>query len=165
MRISKTVDYAASPAVVYAMLTDPGFQERKCVEAGALGYDVTVTPSGAGSRVTTRRDLPTASLPDFARSLVGSTLAITETYQWGAANGDGTRGGDITVEVAGAPVALRGTMRLAPSGTGSTFTVEGDLKASLPFVGSRIEKAAAPAVTEAMDSEYRTGRGWLAQQG
>ncbi|HET7399987.1 MAG TPA: DUF2505 domain-containing protein [Intrasporangium sp.] len=161
MKITKTVDYAAPTDVVYAMLTDPAFQERKCVEAGALRHDVTITAQGEGSRILTRRDLPTQGLPDFAKSLVGSTLAITETYRWGGAGADGSRDGDLTVEVAGAPIAMRATVRLAPSGTGSSLTVDGELKASIPLLGGKIEKAAAPAVTDAMDSEYRTAQEWL----
>lgn len=162
MKITRTVDYAARPEAVYAMLTDPAFQQLKCADAGALDYDVKVALEGAGSRVATRRDLPTHGLPDFAKSLVGSTLVVTETYRWGAADGQGSRDGELTVEVAGAPIAMRAAVSLVPSATGSRLTVEGDLKASIPFLGGKIEKAAAPAVTGAMDSEYRTGRNWLA---
>ena len=165
MKISETITYAAPPATVYAMVTDPAFQERKCVEAGAQQHASAVSPVGAGARVVTKRDLPADDLPDFARSIIGSTLSVTETYEWGAAAGDGSRSGTLTVEVAGAPVAMRSTVRLAPSAGGTTIAIEGDLKASIPLFGGKVEKAAAPAVVDAIRSEQHTGRAWLAERG
>ena len=164
MKLSETMTYAAPPETVYAMVTDPAFQERKCVEAGAQQHASAVSPVGGGDRVVTKRDLPADDLPDFAKSMVGGTLSVTETYEWGAAAADGARTGTLTVEVAGAPVALRSAVRLAPTVGGSQITVDGDLKASIPLFGGKIEKAAAPAVIEAIRSEQRTGTAWLAER-
>jgi hypothetical protein len=124
-----------------------------------------VSPVGAGARVVTKRDLPADGLPDFAKSMVGGTLSVTETYEWGSAAADGGRTGTLNVEVAGAPVALRSAVRLAPVGAGgSQITVDGDLKASIPLFGGKIEKAAASAVLSAMRSEQRTGAAWIAER-
>jgi hypothetical protein len=164
MRITETIDYAAPPDAVFAMITDEAFQERKCVEAGAMRHDVAVAQNGSGARVVTNRDLPTDDLPDFAKSLVGGRLAITETYDWGGAAADGARDGSLTVEVAGAPVALRARVRLVPAGSGTAITIDGDLKASIPIFGGKVEKAAAPAVVDAIRSEERTGSRWLTEQ-
>ena len=165
MRITETITYAAPPETVYAMVTDQAFQERKCVEAGARRHEAAVSPAGDGARVVTKRDLPADDLPDFAKSIVGPTLSVTETYEWAAASSDGGRDGTLTVEVAGAPVAMRSKIRLAPSGGGSAITIDGDLKASIPLFGGKVEKAAAPAVVEALRSEQRTGAAWLSERG
>jgi hypothetical protein len=62
-------------------------------------------------------------------------------------------------------VALRSAVRLAPVGAGgSQITVDGDLKASIPLFGGKIEKAAASAVLSAMRSEQRTGAAWIAER-
>jgi hypothetical protein len=163
MRITETITYAAPPETVYAMVIDEAFQQRKCVEAGAQRHESAVTAVGEGARVVTKRDLPADDLPDFARSIVGSTLSITETYEWGAASADGSRSGTLTVEVAGAPVAMRSNVRLVPSGGGTQISIDGDLKASIPLFGGKVEKAAAPAVLDAIRSEQRTGQAWLAE--
>ena len=44
------------------------------------------------------------------------------------------------------------------------MTIAGDLKASIPLLGGRVEKAAAPAVVEAIRAEERTGQRWLADR-
>ncbi len=162
MKISETVDYPATPDAVYAMLTSERFQARKCEEAGAISHDVAVTPAGDGARVVTKRDLPTDNLPDFAKSLIGPRLTITETYEWGDANGDGSRPGDLIVELGGAPVSLRAKLALAPAGTGTQMRLDGDLKASVPFIGGKIERSAAPAIIDGIRSEGVVGRAWLA---
>lgn len=164
MKISETLEYPASPEDVFEMLGDPAYQERKCVEAGAVSHSVAITPHGPGMRVVVTRELPTDHLPDFAKSLVGSRLQTTETWDWEAPGADGTRQGHLRVEVAGAPVTLRARARLAPSPHSSVLDVSGELKASVPLVGSRIEKAAAPAVLDALRAEGDTGRRWLTER-
>lgn len=165
MRITETITYPAAVEVVYAMKTDPAFQERKCADSGALAHDVAVRQNGAGALVVTRRDLSTDGLPDFVKSIVGGRLSITETYQWDGPRADGSREGTLTVEAAGAPVAMRGTVHLEPVLEGTNLNIDGDLKAHIPLIGGRIEKAAAPAFIKALRSEHESGRRWLAERG
>ncbi|TQM62358.1 DUF2505 domain-containing protein [Humibacillus xanthopallidus] len=164
MKITERIDYAAAPAAVFAMLTDTDFQVAKCIEAGSERHESAVTPAGDGARVVTQRDLPAHHLPDFARSIVGDTLSVTETYDWSAPASDGGRDGTLVVEVAGAPVALRAKVRLVPSASSTAMTIDGDLKASIPLLGGKVEKAAAPAVVDAIHLEGRTGARWLADR-
>ena len=164
MRIIETITYAAAPDAVYAMVTDPDFQVQKCIDAGAEQHEAAVSPNGDGARVVTKRDLPADGLPEFARSIIGSTLSVTETYEWGAAQAGGVRSGTLTVVVQGAPVALRSTVRLAPGSAGTTISIDGDLKASIPLLGGKVEKAAAPAVVHAIRHEQQTGERWLAER-
>lgn len=164
MKISETLEYDAPPDVVFAMLTDPAFQEQKCVDTSALAHEVSITPMSDGARVVTHRHLPTDGLPDFARSLVGSRLVVTETADWGGRDATGARDGTLVVHVDGAPITLHARVRLAAASSRSTLTIVGDLKASVPLVGGRIERAAAPSITSALESEGRTGQRWLAQR-
>ena len=161
MKISATFDYAATPHDVFAMLIDEDFQARKCVATGALSHSVSVSAQGDRTVIVSNRELPTDGFPDFVKSLVGATLAVTETQDWGPAGPDGTREGRLTVDIAGAPIELSGTLSLAPAAQGSVETVDGDLKARIPLLGSKIERAAAPAIESAMRAERETGQAWL----
>ena len=49
MRITETVTYHAPVEVVYAMKTNPEFQELKCADSGALQHKVAVRQNGAGA--------------------------------------------------------------------------------------------------------------------
>jgi uncharacterized protein DUF2505 len=163
MNISHEITYPAAPDVVSAMTFDPAFQELKCQNTGALAWTADVTPSAAGgpTTVTTTRDMATDQFPDFVKSMVGARLKITEVDRWEAAQADGTRTGTITVSIDGAPIKFTGALHLEPTTAGARATIAGDLKASIPFLGGRIEQAAAPAITAAVRAEQRTATAWL----
>jgi hypothetical protein len=162
MKISASLDYAATPHEVFAMLSDEIFQIRKCIATGALSHSVSISAKGERTVIVSSRDLPTADFPSFVQSLVGATLAITETQDWGPADAKGARQGRITVDIAGAPIDLDGTLSLAPNGHGSVQIVQGDLRARIPLIGGKIEQAAAPAIESAINVEREIGQAWLA---
>jgi len=162
MKIVATIDYAASPEQVFAMLTDEAFQSRKCEGTGALNHAVSITTNGDRTVIVSKRTMPTNGFPDFVKNLVGTALIVTETNDWGPDAGDGSREGRLTVDIGGAPIAMGGTLTLTPGGQGTVETVEGDLKARIPLLGGKIEQAAAPAIESAIKVERTVGTAWLA---
>jgi uncharacterized protein YndB with AHSA1/START domain len=162
MKISATIEYAATPHEVFAMLADEAFQARKCAATGAQRHSVSITAQGDRTLIVSTRDLPTDDFPAFIKSMTGATLAVTETQDWGPPGPDGGRQGRLAVDIAGAPIDLTGTLSLVPGGQGSIESVEGDLKGRIPLVSGKIEKAAAPAIQSAIRVESETGKSWLA---
>ena len=164
MRVEEEIRYSARPDEVAAMLADPGFVERKCAVTGALSHDAEVVGDASGAfTVTTRRTMPTDAVPDIARSFVKDGLEVRQVEAWEAPAADGTRAGTITVEVVGAPLRLNGTVRLEPDGAGTVERLSADLKASVPLIGGKLEKAAAPAFLAAIRKEQEVGTAWLAR--
>jgi len=164
MKISATIDYAAAPLDVFAMLADEEFQDRKCAATGAHRHTASVSVKGDRTIILSSRDMPTDDFPSFVKNMVGATLTVTETQDWGPPSTDGTRSGTLSVDIAGAPIDLTGTLLLAPGGHGSVETVEGELKARIPLVGRKVEEAAASAIQSAIRVEGETGAAWLAKQ-
>jgi hypothetical protein len=175
VRLTAEIRYAADPMTVFGMLTDHAFQERKLTGTGAVSHQVSVRPTpDGGAVVSSSRALPTDQVPDAFRALVGERLTITQTETWGPADASGARTGTLEVSVAGTPVRLTAALSLSgsdggspPSGAtspaGCLERVDGELKARVPLVGGRIEKAAEPAVRAAIEAEERIGRAWLAE--
>ncbi|GAA2739257.1 DUF2505 domain-containing protein [Pedococcus aerophilus] len=163
MKIATTMEYAATPEEVFAVLTDQAFQEAKCAATAAIKYTASVKESGGGAVITTERILPADDLPDFAKNMVGETLKVVETQTWGAASADGSRTGTVEMSVAGVPVALNGKLALAPGGPGSIEHLDAELKAKVPLIGGKIEKAAAKPIEEAIAIEASTVKEWLAR--
>ena len=163
MDLHRETRYAAEPDAVFAMLTDPDFIGKRAEAAHAVRHDVTVEAAGAGVRTRTHQTLP-AEVPDFVRRMVGDHINLDEVITWGARGPDGSRSGELRVDVANLPVTMRGTIQLVPdAGGGSTRQiVDAELKASVPLVGRKIEEAAAPAVVAGLDGMEDLGRGWLA---
>lgn len=166
MKISHTVEFPAPPHEVFEMLAEPRFQEAKCGATAALEHAVDVELTGDRTIIKTERILPAGGLPDYARSMVGETLQVGERQDWGPASTDGSRHGSIALEIHGVPLSLTGTVRLEPGGAGTVQHIDGDLKARVPLIGGKIEKAAAPLIESAIEVEHRTGVNWLnGQQG
>ena len=163
MRIAKTIEYSASPDAVFAVLSDATFQEAKCAATAAIKHQASVKTVGDRTVITTQRTLPSDGLPDFAKSMVGDTLTVLETQEWGPASADGSREGTVEMAVSGAPLALRGTLSLRPGGAGTIETLDSELKAKVPLIGGKIEKAAAPPIEAAISVEQETALEWLAR--
>ena len=167
MHVADEIRYPADPETVFEMLCDREFQERKCRATGALEFSVDVVRHGDGSAtITTERKMPTDSFPDFVRSFVGESVQLVEVGTWQPADPDGSRSGSLSVEIAGTPVQMNAALRLRPDGgerrPATVQTVDGELRVKVPMFGSKIEKAAEPALRMAIRAEQRTGQDWLA---
>jgi hypothetical protein len=158
-------EYDATPAEVFAILADPTFQDAKATATSTGNFTATVEEAGDLVRIHTERHLPTASLPDHVRSFVGEHLSIVETQHWGAPEADGSRRAVLDSHIRGVPVTLTGTVTLGPgAGGGTVEVVEAEVRANLPFIGGRIEKAAAQPVQTAAGHEFRLVREFLARR-
>jgi uncharacterized protein YndB with AHSA1/START domain len=163
VRLSAEIRYDAGPQQVFRMIVDPAFQEAKCAATGSVEHEVDVSPhDDGGATVFSRRTMPTDHIPEVVRAFLGATVKLHETQRWDAETADGARTGSIVVEIEGVPVRFTGSMALTPDGGGTHQPIEGEIKASLPLFGSRIESAAEPAVLAAIRVEQRTGTAWLA---
>ncbi len=169
MRLKCEIHYGgADPVAAFAMLCRPQFHERRCAATGAIDHhvEVSTTPDG-GLRVATRRRLPTDRVPEFVRGFVGATLTVSQVDTWDPAAADGSRQGTIVVEISGAPVRMTGTLRLTadagstPDAANATQYLDGDLKASVPLIGGKIEKAVLPAIEAAIQVEQQVSTAWL----
>ena len=165
MRVTDEIRYQASPDAVFEMLADADFQERKCRATGAVEQQVDVVEHGDGEvTVTTERVMPTDSIPEMFRSLVGNSLRLVQVESWYPADGSGERTGTIEVNIPGAPIRFTGGLELSADGpSGSVERIDGELKARVPLIGGKIEQAVEPAIRAAIRAERRTGTAWLAE--
>ena len=77
MHLSAQAQYDATVERVAAMLADPVFVEAKVRASGATSQQVDVVGSSDESfTVTTRRQMPTTSIPSQFRSFVGASRRL-----------------------------------------------------------------------------------------
>jgi hypothetical protein len=166
MRIHSEHRFRAGTDQVFDVLGRESFHQQVCRATGAVDFRVQVRHEQApetdavGIIIRIERTLPTDQVPDFVRSLVGTTLQISEVHRWEPTD-DGTHSGEITATVDGAPVRLVAALRLSPEDGGCRYTVDGELTASIPLLGSRVAKAAEPAVRSAIDAQFAVAESWL----
>jgi len=164
MKIEAPMEHDAPPDAVHEMTTDPQFQDRKCVVSGARSHTVDVIDEGEHTVVTVVRTMPSDNLPDVLKTFAKGGIKVKETVHWAPPDADGRRIGDLTIEFLGQPLKMRGTITMSPDGDGTAGLVAADLKASVPLLGGKIEKASAPLILEAIATEERVGKEWLADR-
>lgn len=165
MDINVEINYAVAPHRVFEMLVDEEFLARKANATGALSHETDISPTDDLVRIRLHRVMP-PKVPDYARPLVGDRLDVVQIDEWGPPAADGSRTGFFSVEIKGLPAAIHGTVRLAAtSNGGTTQTYTGRVKAGIPFLGRKIEEAAAGAVLAAAAKEQQVGEEWLTGSG
>ena len=163
MDVREEIVYDASPDDVFEMLCDKSFREKVCRAIGSLRYDVSVERTGDTARIRNDRVME-ADLPDVAKKVVGDTIELVQTEDWGAREPDGARSADFRVEIPGKPGAISGTVTLSPVRGGTREVVAGQVKVSIPFVGRRLEEEVARGLRAALEVEGRVGARWLAER-
>jgi hypothetical protein len=163
MRIHETVEHLASPQQVFEMICSADYQEMKCARSGSIEHEVAVEVEDDARTIVTRRRLPTEGFPDFARRFVGDAVDVVETQVWGLApDDDGGHTASLHVEIPRTPVTMSGSAFLTAAGSGTEHTIEGELKANVPFIGSKIEEAIAPILARALRLEAKLSQEWFA---
>lgn len=142
-KIHEAFEYAYTANQVFALIADGDFQLELIVHLG--GHDAelverTTAPDGSVTLVTRQRT--GVELPGFAKKLIPASTAVTQTYRWGPAAEDGSRTGTWSADIKGAPVSMGGPTELRAAGASSAHVFEGEVKASVPLVGGRLESFA-----------------------
>ena len=164
MKIERVMRHEITAAQVYEMASSQQFQERKCVDAGALSYDVEVAADGDTAVTRTKRRLPTVGFPSLIQKFVPLGVTSTETVTWAAAAADGSRTGTLHVDFHGAPAKMNGTISIVPlSDTACEVRVDAEFTAPIPVLGRKVEKMAAPIVISVIDAEEKTAQAWAAE--
>lgn len=155
--------YAADVESVFAMLSDEDFLKSKCesVDAGPVQV-LELAQVGDVFRIKTQRTVE-IEVPGFARRFLSPKNTLVQTDEWGP-NVDGVRDGTWSIDVKNVPVAITGTIRLAPDAQGCTNTILAHIKASIPFVGGKIEGVVGSGTQKTMDGEYAFGVQWLGRR-
>jgi hypothetical protein len=160
MEINGHLVYERPPADVFAMLVDEDYVRARAEATGGTGIEASVRQVGDTIEVTNSRSVP-ADVPAYARSMVGDSIRIAETHIWGP-EADGRREGTFEADFGTVPVTVRGRLRLVPDGAGSVAHLEGQIKASVPLVGRKVEQLVHDQIAAALVIEQELGSGWLA---
>lgn len=157
MKLKETFTYTgADVEAVYGLITDQAFRLESCENQNSRDIDVQVTEPADAATVTVVRTQD-SDMPDFVKKLTGNDVKVRQTEVWGKPAADGSRSADVKVSIIGQPAEMVGVARLAPSATGTEFTLDGDVKVSIPFLGKKIEPEVAKAIKASLREEVEYG--------
>ncbi len=148
------------------MFSNEEFAAKRARASGGADSDVLVDAEDDGSfTVVIRRTISADAIPPEFRAFVGSHIQVRYTEAWaapGESREDGQRRGTFAMEIPGTPGHARGVVVLTPVDSGTDFGVAGDVHASVPLVGSMVERAIAAAIEQAFPQELAEADTWLA---
>lgn len=152
----------AEPARIRAVLQDPEYVRAKAERTGAFDISVDVDERPDGSvTITCTRSMP-AEVPSYATAFVGEHLTVTEVQEWSPPGPSGESSARVSVDFH-APLAYTGTIDLSGSASASTLANRGEFRASVPFVGGKVEKVAAEMTQKYLAKETVVATEWLAR--
>ncbi len=154
-------EFPAGPDRVWAMLSDPEYVRTKGLRSGSSEVDAQVTEGSDDIVIISRRRMP-AKIPSYAKKFVGEEIVLTETQTWAPVAADGTRRAEFVADFNGQPMSYSGTVELTGSGDSTVITTRGTVKASVPFVGGKIEGMAREWTQKYLRKEEEVAAEWLA---
>lgn len=157
MRFTSSVSYPTDPAQVARLYASPDFARAKVEATTARDIDVVVAQDGEAFTVTTSGQLPSTVVPEKFRGFVGEQIGLRLTEAWGPPEPDGTRRSTFSLDLDGVPVEAGGTQQLVETSTGCEVRYEGEVKASIPLFGRRVEQSAVDAVEQVVNTERAIG--------
>lgn len=138
--IHEELNYSHPPGDVFELISAGAFQLDLIAHLGGRdGELVEEARREDGSVRLVTRQQTAVELPGFAQKLIPAHTTVTQVYDWEAPGADGTRRGRWSAEAKGAPVAIGGPTELRAEGAGSCHLYLGQVKASVPLVGGRLE--------------------------
>jgi uncharacterized protein DUF2505 len=156
MKFRHELSYDSAPDRVFEMLADPAFRQAACEAQDVISADVQLERDGDGFTLVIDQLQRTDDLPGFARTFAGDSTQAIQRETW-----TGPDGGSLDIEAPGKPTKISGTIRLEPTGAGTTEVVELEIKVKVPLIGGKIEKLLADKVQHGMDLEHQVGLVWL----
>jgi hypothetical protein len=163
MDLSLTASYDATPEELFAIITDPTFQEQVFERFMAPSYEVVIGDAGTVLVVRVRWETVPGTVASVARRFVGPTLMVAQTKIWHPADVDGAREAEVAAEVTGAPVRVTGRTRIVPDGRSTTqaFDLQVIASVSVPVVGKQLERVVAEAVRARLEKKFEVAWSWL----
>lgn len=153
--------YPTDVTRIRAMVLDPAYIQARALATGALTIESSITtePNGQTTVVITRT-LP-SEMPAFAAAIVGETLTITETQIW-EPEFLGQCFGQFSVTFS-APLTFTGSASITHADDNTVVTTEGELKASIPFMGGKVETLAKEQTERYLRKEQDFALAWLSE--
>lgn len=155
MDINSRAHFDATPDQVVAMMTDPAWWQDVHRRAGGTTSNAVVT----GDSLSLDVAMPA---PSQITTFVGSTLTAKQTLSWQPAGPNGSREGTLQIVPQGMPAKADGHASVRPDATGTEVIYTGTFTVSVPLVGKKLEKTAAPHITQAFNMQQDAGNDWLA---
>ena len=106
------------------------------------------------------REVDVDGIPGFAKKFVKPRNTVVSIDDWNDP-GDGTYGGEFTLDTLGVPVQIAGTTLLTADGDITRYEVTVEINVKVPLVGGKLADFSKGIVEKQLDAEFALGDAWL----
>ena len=153
MKIVRDHDYAHSTDAVYALFTDANEIEAKQEALDARNIDIEECRRDAnGAVVRFVRELP-ADVPGILKKFLQPWNTVEQSERWQSCD-DNVYKADLTINITGVPVTVRGTLELEPVDDGCVNHIRMQVESGIPLVGKTLADFVAKDCKRIIKSEY-----------
>ena len=103
--------------------------------------------------VIIEREVP-ADVPKAMKKFLGDWNKVKQTEAWTGTPGEGYKC-DISIEIHGVPVTIKGSMELSAEGDGCANNIFLDVKCGIPLVGKKLAEMVGSHSKGSMQEEYK----------
>lgn len=159
--VTVTEEFPATPAAVYALITDADFLQARMVAGGGIEPKVLSVETADGvTTVVTQQSIPADALPSMVSSMLGGDPVTERTEAW-RVDGPGYTA-EFSLTVKGAPASIKGTMALSEAAAGSALAVIGTATVPIPMFGAKLESVISEQIGAILAAEGDYTRSRLA---
>ena len=153
MDIYRRHEYAHDTDSLFALFIDAEEIEAKQEELGARNIRVEECESSDdGAIVRFVRELP-AEVPGALKKFVQPWNTVEQREEW-QVGGSGVYNADISIDIAGVPVTVTGTLKLEPTDRGCVNHVRLRVNSGIPFIGKTLAEFVAKDCKRLIAAEY-----------
>ena|SRR5690606_19815937 len=99
-----------------------------------------------------QREVP-AEVPGMLKKFLGEWNQVTQIERWRGSIAAGYEC-DMSIEIKGVPVKMKGTMTLRPDGDGAKVTVLINIDSKVPLVGAKLAEFVSFTVKQTVKQEF-----------
>lgn len=152
MKFTKTFEFKQDVDSIFKAYTDEVFLQKKMEALGARNIEIVIEKNKKETKITVTREMP-ADVPGILKKFLNPWNKMIQKEIWSGSKG-GPYYGNLEIEVEGAPVNVKGEMKIAATESGSIAANITEISTSIPFIGKSIKKFVANASEEAIDKEF-----------
>ena len=161
LQIHHQLHFRASAAQAAAAYADPAYHQMRAAALDAEEPNVQITGSPDTSFTAhSTFESSTQRIPDTYRRFLGSRATLTEMQTW-TREESGQYRGTLEITISGLPAKVTAHSTLRDDSGGSLMEVHANLTVKIPLMGSTIEQAMEPYVSDVFDTEQRTMNEYL----
>lgn len=145
----------------FAAISGEGWAHRKAevLKDGSQVVRREERPDG-GVLLVVSRELPDG-VPGFLERFLPRDGRAVQSDDWGPERADGSRHGEWSADIPGAPAQVSGTMRFEPTDGGCSYQIDGTVAVKVPLIGGKAEKFIRDMIGKLTAKEAEVLRGMV----